>query len=365
MSDQGTGATTEMRIIATHVIDGTVRSFRNVGECYKILGHHSQDYELRIVGVCHYELLRTALQSVSHAAPPDADSWIRLRLIAEGHDWARDELKRVEGLSVGKYKIEQLRDFGAEMLVFRATTANGGPYAVKIPWHPMSRSQSTRAMARRRQRFEHEANILKAYAGNAFPHFVDVVRNHPLRLFGQTADVAPAMIQEWIEGLPADVYVGRADRDIRSVVTRRCAFTLMEMGAMLSHDGNVYTDIKPSNLLVCDSAVRVVDAGSVSLLVGGAVRHPRVTPAYLSDDAYKRYLREEEAFAFSEVDALATVARVLMSLEFDIEVVPGKPIELPSENAKDHFRNFLRQLAFNGYSTFEDAKCDLARLGKS
>jgi hypothetical protein len=220
---------------------------------------------------------------------------LALRLSASGSPDLFDYILRAGEFPVGdSYCAVRLLDFGAESLVFFGEDKGGAPVAIKVPFLDFTNlaSLDVEQLQRRRRRLAHEAEMLRALDGTAFPAFIaeQVARNplFPPRIPPFLRDSEQFLIIEYVNGMGVDVLARLLLRQGRECCTLRLAaefaatfFNLSE--AIAAHIGPdaAYTDIKPENALLQDSGMRIVDASSIVTGVATAPGHLAVSEVYL------------------------------------------------------------------------------------
>ncbi len=160
-----------------------------------------------------------------------------------GQMLAHQDLDRV-GSDIGPYKIRSLINSGGMGIVFRAERHDGAyEQTVAVKFLPrLARSEQ------RRQLFLNErANLARLEHPN-IARIIDA---------GLTEDEAPYFVMEYIAGMRIDEYCG-------ALPLRQWLALFQQVCAAINYCHQsfvVHGDIKPSNILVADNRVRILDFG--------------------------------------------------------------------------------------------------------
>lgn len=336
--------------------------FSDVHECLCELGEDYADYDIFVMQATLVDgerVMERIPLDLPLVAPQLSNA--ELRLVADRHEWFLDVYAQMRGKSVGGYSIDTLVDYGADTVVFRATDESGAAFALKIPWDPRSRCSSTSHMAKKRQRIEREASVLKQFGGLCFPAFVQLIYAESLFAFPPMPGKMACLVEEFVEGSPPNRCMaarGTATSDaVRTDVTKRCAAALVDMQMSLLRRNHIYTDVKASNLLLSNAGVRVVDAASVSFLVHGQALSPRITPACLPDRLYRQYIGKPTRFQLGCPGIVQMVGRTLASLLLGQVLIAGFDLDWGRARCADgDFLAFVRALAEGRISSFAEAQ---------
>lgn len=148
-----------------------------------------------------------------------------------------------------------------------------------------------------RERFEREYETGKSLR---HPYIVEVLD------FGRTDEGLPFMTMEYLPGAPLTASI----REDRSIEPSRLVRIACQLALGLSHAhaaGVVHRDLKPDNILVCDTPlgdeVRILDFGSVKLTRGA----PRKLTALGTTLGSPFYMSPEQATGSAGVDSRSDV----------------------------------------------------------
>jgi hypothetical protein len=256
------------------------------------------------------EQLAAVLAEVNRLRPStgaaEPASVLAVRMGAGGHPGLLDHIQRAGPFMVGgTHRVVHLLDFGAQSLVFLGEDMNRSPVAIKVPfvdYTDLARLDVDR-LQRRRQGLLHEAEMLRTFAGTAFPRFIaEHIGQNPLFPPGLPSflrDNERFLVLERIEGQRVDTYGRVLHRQGRPCCARRLAaqfgVAFLDLAATIIERlgaNAAYTDVKPENALLHKSTVRVVDASSIaydSPSRGGIA----VSELYLDPLDRKRWVRGE------------------------------------------------------------------------
>jgi hypothetical protein len=221
---------------------------------------------------------------------------LALRLSASGRPDLFDYIHKAGEFPLGEaYRAIRLHDFGAESLVFFGEDTSGTPVAIKAPFLDFTNLArlDVDQLLRRRHRLAHEADMLRALNGTAFPSFIaEQVTQNPLfppRIPPFLRDSEQFLIVEYVEGIRADTLARFLLQQKRECCALRLAsefamtfFNLSETIAERIGVDAAYTDIKPENVLLQDSGMRIVDASSIVTNIATEPRLFSVSEAYLN-----------------------------------------------------------------------------------
>lgn len=238
------------------------------------------------------------------ARPDAALDVLELRLAARGYPKLFNYICQTGPFRVGnQYHTVRLLDFGSESLVFLGEDSEGSSVAIKLPFTDFTdlAHLDLDQLSRRRSRLNHESHMLKVLADTILPAFIcKQVANNPLfpqRIPLFLRESEQFLIMEYVEGIRADVLARRLLHEDRACCTLRLttefAVTFLELSqAITSRLGPAatYTDIKPENVLVQTSRMRVVDASSIVEDVNNEPRGFSVSEGYLDPIDHQRWM---------------------------------------------------------------------------
>ena len=178
---------------------------------------------------------------------------------------------RVGDVVLGRWRIERILGAGALGEVWRARDAAGSPVAVKILHEALAEDPALAA------RFVREARVVRRLGHPGLP---------AVYAEGRTRDGRPAIVMEFLEGADLGARLARE----RTLAVGEALHIAAEVARVLDdahRAGVVHRDIKPQNIMLTGSCVRVLDFG-----VALCTDEPRLTasgvvvgtPWYLSPE---------------------------------------------------------------------------------
>jgi serine/threonine protein kinase len=146
------------------------------------------------------------------------------------------------------------------------------------------------------QRFEREAKALNAVIHKNIVGFYG---------YGITADGAPYMVMEYVEGKPLSTFVV-SGQPMETSRAMRIARQIFEALACAHSHGIIHRDLKPSNVIIGENdEVKIIDFGLAKLLPEHGATLQRLTETGFTLGSFQ-YSAPEQAFG-SDVDARADI----------------------------------------------------------
>lgn len=152
------------------------------------------------------------------------------------------------GTFLGTYRLEAPIGAGGMGVVFRATSPDGRPVAVKILRPELADNPTVRERLRR------EAGALRRVQGGRTARVFEVDADHN----------PPYLVMELVAGQPLDTHIAQ-NGPLSGMLLRSFAQGICEAVADIHAAGIVHRDLKPSNVIIGPDGVKVLDFG-VSVL---------------------------------------------------------------------------------------------------
>ncbi|MEM7433269.1 MAG: serine/threonine-protein kinase [Pseudomonadota bacterium] len=261
---------------------------------------------------------------------PDTIDALAPTLIGSMFDAA--DMERV-GSRVGPYKITSLINRGGMGVVFRAERDDGA-YEQTVAIKFLPRLVAT---AQRRELFLNErANLARLEHPN-IARIIDA---------GVTDDKVPYFIMEYVDGEPLDVACQALPEKERLAIFKH----ICDAVTYCHQSFVVHGDIKPSNILVADGRVRLLDFG-----VGKWIKH---------DDQESRWqVAYTEAFAAPEVQRGASHS--IASDVYSLGVLLGSVLDRNTDDVGDDdlghiVRRSTQAIPSDRYASVESLKNDIS-----
>ena len=203
------------------------------------------------------ELLRTVLDLARLSREPEKDRLGPgegiLRAVFLGP--AEDESESPDaflGVRVGPYRLTRVLGVGGMGAVYLGERDDGS-FERKVAVKVLRRELHTRGVL---EKFKMERQILASLSHGAIAQMIDA---------GITDDGHPALIMEYVDGVPIDQYAD--DRRLGLEDRIRLILRVAEAVEYAHRHMVVHRDLKPSNILVTrDGAVKLLDFGIAKLL---------------------------------------------------------------------------------------------------
>jgi len=152
------------------------------------------------------------------------------------------------GAVIGGYRLDALIGSGGMGIVFRATSPDGGPVAVKVLRPELADNPTVRERLRR------EAGALRRVQGGRTARVFEVNADHN----------PPYLVMELVSGQPLDAHIAQ-NGPLSGMLLRSFAQGICEAVADIHSAGIIHRDLKPSNVIIGPDGVKVLDFG-VSVL---------------------------------------------------------------------------------------------------
>lgn len=276
---------------------------------------------------------------------------LALRLAARGYPKLFDYIRQTGQFPVGdEHHTVRLLDFGTESLVFLGKDSEGSSVAIKVAFVDFTdlAHLDLEQLSRRRNRLNHESQMLNVLADTVLPAFISKqVANNPLfpqRMPLFLRESEQFLIMEYVEGIRADEFTRGLLREERSCCTLRLAtefaVTFFELSQTITSrigPAAAYTDIKPENVIIQASRMRVVDASSIVEDINVA-RVFSVSEGYLDPIDHQRWMVGK--LVPDNEFVLRSVVRVMHALVSNEALFVGKSPSWPSGTLKDFVATF-------------------------
>jgi len=227
------------------------------------------------------------------------------------------------GEEIGPYRIVSFMQQGGMGAVFRGERSDGAfEQSVAIKLIPASISTpAARAM------FERERHHLARLEHPNIARIIDA---------GVTASERPFYVMEFIDGIPIDQFVTErlSRKEILTLFLQLCDAVAYCHRSMIIHG-----DIKPSNVLVSEGRVRLLDFGIGQLIEeAGGSEEPNNIHAYSAGYAPPEQQRGDAITVTSDVFALGALLKRLLALGIpsqasaDVSAIVAKCMQPDSAN---------------------------------
>lgn len=154
----------------------------------------------------------------------------------------------VPGAVIGGCRLDALIGSGGMGIVFRATSPDGRPVAVKVLRPELADNPTVRERLRR------EAGALRRVQGGRTARVFEVNADHN----------PPYLVMELVSGQPLDAHIAQ-NGPLSGMLLRSFAQGICEAVADIHSAGIIHRDLKPSNVIIGPEGVKVLDFG-VSVL---------------------------------------------------------------------------------------------------
>ena len=194
------------------------------------------------------------------------------------------------GTWFGAYRIDSLIGVGGMGRVYRATTADGSPVALKLVKSDFARDETFR------RRFSREARIAQTVKN---PHVVAVQDS------GEHEDI-PYLAAEFIDGETLDQRLRRLGPLELAATVRVCQEVASGLQA-LSAAGMVHRDVKPANILLDHAGKSYITDFGLAKVTDGTVLTRPGQPLGSMDYMSPEQIRGEPVTAATDVYSLGCV----------------------------------------------------------
>jgi serine/threonine protein kinase len=242
--------------------------------------------------------------------------------------------------------------------------------AALLHWHRPAYLRETDIDARRR-RIVTEAQRLRCLAGTAFPALVDLVHMPnplvPREFAGAGIELEPFLVMELIPGQSVQQWLNDIHRTPsvrsgeRTALAHKTATAVLDSFVMLRERDWLYTDLKPTNLMMSHDhhrdEIRILDAGSIVGIPNSGIA-PTYSGAYLPPDFYAAIMRSAPCWPDQRF-VLYTLGKTLHQILTGRQPIPGMDPEFTGEalSACDPaFVGLIRNLISGSYPDIRAAR---------
>ncbi|OQY99749.1 MAG: hypothetical protein B6D41_00775 [Chloroflexi bacterium UTCFX4] len=299
------------------------------------------------------------------------------------------------------YRILDLIEIGGQGILYRVEHElyPNQSLLLKIPLREYHRSAylTPQIIQHSRRMLEWETFVLEKFAGTILPEYFDFFQaSSPLHdsWWNNSVDPEdPFLVMEFIEGNTLDDWIGLWHRDDSTKPeqveqwVRWIARELLDFFEQLAHDGFLYTDLRPANIMLANennsrknpqwrrrrwmdkssrlapvytrSPIRLIDAGSIVHQAARADQHVPIQLAYAPPEFYRALEQGQPMPALTPDYVLYTLGKTLWQTLAAQEPVAGQDPEFSNALARKFSSELIHgvhALIRERYTDFENAR---------